>query len=180
MLNLQDLANYLMHGHKFKANLNGTDFIPYFFKTLNKPFRIFLIGGKPDVISKAAHYFESQLGQVIVGTYDGYEGVKKIDLVNEINESHPEIILVAMGNPKQEEWILENYDKLNANFIAGVGALFDFLAGDKSRAPKLIRHFHAEWFYRLCLEPKRLMRRYTIDIIWFLYICLKAHKKSRK
>jgi beta-1,4-glucosyltransferase len=168
-----DLASYLIYQRKFKANLNGTDFIPFFFKNANKVLRIFLVGGVPNSISKAAHYFEHHLGQVVVGTCDGYEGIKNFNLVNEINGLKVDVILVAMGNPKQEKWILDNYTKLNANFIVGVGALFDFLAGDKSRAPHVIRQMRLEWLYRLCLEPKRLMKRYTIDIIRFLLICLR-------
>ena len=172
-----DLASFLLYRRTFKSNLNGTDFIPFLFKNTNKIFRVFLLGGKPEVVTKASHYFEKNLGQVVVGSCDGYEGFKSFDLVREINALNPDVILVAMGNPKQEEWILDNYPKLNVNIIAGVGALFDFLAGDKSRAPLVIRQIRAEWFYRLCLEPRRLMKRYSIDVIRFLYICFK-YKKS--
>jgi beta-1,4-glucosyltransferase len=172
-----DLASLLLHRRTFKSNLNGTDFIPFLFKNSNKSLRVFLLGGKPEVVTKASHYFEKNLGQVVVGNCDGYEGFKSVDLVREINALKPDVILVAMGNPKQEEWILDNYPQLKVSLIAGVGALFDFLAGDKSRAPLVIRKIRAEWFYRLCLEPRRLMKRYTVDVIRFLYICFK-YKKS--
>lgn len=172
-----DLASLLLYRRKFKSNLNGTDFIPFLFKNTNKVLRIFLLGGTQEVITKASNYFEKNLGQIVVGSCDGYDGIKKGDLISEINALRADVVLVAMGNPKQEQWILDNYPKLNVNLIAGVGALFDFLAGDKSRAPRLIRAIRAEWLYRLCLEPRRLMKRYTIDIIKFLFICC-TYKKS--
>ena len=80
---------------------------------------------------------------------------------------------MAMGNPVQEEWILDNRQSLNANIVIGVGALFDFWAGDKPRAPRWVQRMRFEWFYRLCLEPRRLLRRYTVDIVRFLILCRK-------
>jgi beta-1,4-glucosyltransferase len=63
--------------------------------------------------------------------------------------------------------------------LIGVGALLDFLAGDKPRAPTLVQKLRMEWFYRLCLEPTRLLRRYTLDIGKFLALCFKQ-EKARK
>lgn len=73
---------------------------------------------------------------------------------------------------------MQHRDALNTNVMIGVGAFLDFLAGDKPRAPELIRKLRLEWFYRLCLEPTRLMRRYTLDIAVFLALCLKLQKHS--
>lgn len=172
-----DIASMLLYRRKFKSNLNGTDFTPFLFKKSNISLRVFLLGGKAEVLNKAAYYLVHQLGQVVVGSCDGYEGINRSNLVNEINELHADVILVAMGNPKQEEWILDHYQQLNAKFIAGVGALFDFWAGDKPRAPVFIQQIRMEWFYRLCLEPKRLLKRYTIDILRFLALCIQYRKR---
>jgi beta-1,4-glucosyltransferase len=179
-----DIAALLTQKSRFKENLNGTDFTPYLFKRSAQPLRVFLIGGKPDVLQKAADYARHQLGQKIVGVCDGYEELKKKHrLIAAINRSKPDVVLVALGNPIQEEWILDNRQALNASIVIGVGALFDFWAGDKSRAPVLMQRLRLEWFYRLCLEPRRLLRRYTIDIVRFLMHChkyryrdLSAHK----
>ena len=175
-----DIAAKLLYKRKFMTNLNGTDFTPYFFLRTNKPLRVFLIGGKPNVLDKAAYYLVHELKQIVVGSCDGYEGMQKPDLIQQINEAMPDVVLVAMGNPKQEQWILDNYQRLDAKFISGVGALFDFWAGDKPRAPAWIQALRMEWFYRLCLEPKRLIKRYTLDIVVFLTHCFKYRKRSVK
>jgi beta-1,4-glucosyltransferase len=167
-----DIAALLIQKSRFEENLNGTDFTPYFFNRSVKPLRVFLLGGKPNVLQKAADYARHQLGQKIVGVCDGYEDIqKKHNLVDAINRTKPEVLLVALGNPIQEEWILDNRLELNAGVVIGVGALFDFWAGDKSRAPILMQRLRLEWFYRLCLEPRRLLRRYTVDIVRFLLHC---------
>lgn len=168
-----DIAAFLLYKKKFKSNLNGTDFTPYFFSQSDQPLRVYLLGGKFTVLDKAAQYLAHELGQIVVGSCDGYDGVKNPNLIEEINKSAADVVLVAMGNPMQEQWILKHYQELDAKLISGVGALFDFWAGDKPRAPTWIQKIRMEWFYRLCLEPKRLLKRYTIDIVVFLICCVK-------
>lgn len=167
-----DIAARLLHGDRFKENLNGTDFMPFLFRQSSTPLRVFMVGGKPPVLQKAAQYVARQLGQVVVGTCDGYAGIKtNPHLVETINQAQADVVLVALGNPIQEKWILDHRQRLNAGVLTGVGALFDFWAGNKPRAPILVQKMRLEWFYRLCLEPKRLARRYTVDIVKFLKHC---------
>ena len=173
-----DIAALLLNQKKFKSNLNGTDFTPYLFSQSKQPLRVFLLGGKSIVLDKAASYLIRELGQIVVGSCDGYEGVKNSNLVEQINIAKADVVLVAMGNPMQEQWILNHYQGLDAKLIAGVGALFDFWAGDKPRAPTWIQNIRMEWFYRLCLEPKRLVKRYTIDVLVFLIFCFKYRKQD--
>lgn len=166
-----DLAAWLIQGRRFQANLNGTDFTPYLLRQARRPLRLFLLGGKPDVVQRAAEYARQQLGQEVVGVCDGYAGMRARDLLPRIAQSQADILLVALGNPIQEQWILQHRDALNVPLVMGVGALFDFWAGDKPRAPQLIQSLRLEWFYRLCLEPRRLLRRYTVDIVRFFFYC---------
>lgn len=169
-----DIASLLLRQQRFKDNLNGTDFTPYFLARTTKPQRIFLLGGRPEVLGRAAAFVTHDLGQVVVGTCDGYAGIsQRGNLVDVINASGADVVLVAMGNPIQEQWILDHYHALNVKLVSGVGALFDFWAGDKPRAPEWVRKARMEWFYRLCLEPKRLLKRYTIDVIEFLVVCFR-------
>ncbi len=176
-----DIACMFLHGRKFKFNLNGTDFIPYFLMQSEQKLRVFLLGGKPATLNGAAYYLTHQLRHEVVGYCDGYEGIKNsLNLVDTINQTCADVVLVALGNAEQEEWILANYQKINSNFFAGVGGLFDFWSGDKPRAPKWVQNVRMEWFYRLCLEPKRLYRRYTIDALRFLVSCIKYRKQSIK
>lgn len=172
-----DIAARFLHGRGFKANLNGTDFTPYLFGQSARPLRVFLLGGRPEVVRKAADYVARELGQVVVGWRDGYAGMQGNDAVIEhVNRAEAEVLLVALGNPRQEEWILRNREKLDAGVVAGVGALFDFWAGGKLRAPRLVRSLRMEWLFRLCQEPRRLMRRYTLDTLAFFAYCLVQHR----
>lgn len=176
-----DIASMMLYGRKFKSNLNGTDFTPYLLQHSPKPLRVFLLGGRPQVVRQAAQYVQNVLGQQVVGTCDGYAGMQnEVNLVGTINATQADVLLVAMGNPLQEDWALKHFQALHVPVISGVGALFDFWAGNKPRAPKLVQQIRMEWFYRLCLEPKRLIKRYSVDIATFLMCCLKDTRKPRK
>jgi beta-1,4-glucosyltransferase len=169
-----DLAVRMICHRDFPENLAGSDFIPYFFSHTVNPLRLFLLGSKPQILQRAAQFVNTKLGQQVVGTCDGYEGLRNTsDLVERINQSGAQMVLVALGNPIQEEWILGNLHRMQCNIAMGVGALFDFWGGDKPRAPLFMRRLRLEWLFRLCLEPRRLMARYTIDFFRFLLLCHK-------
>ena len=169
-----DIAARLLHGRRFAANLNGTDFTPFLFSQSRQPLKVFMIGGKPEVLARAVRHVDTVLGQLVVGSCDGYDGLRgAVDLDQRINASGAQVVLVAMGNPIQERWILAHRAALNSAILMGVGALFDFWAGDKSRAPQLVQRLRLEWLYRLSLEPRRLLRRYTWDILVFLRLCFR-------
>lgn len=172
-----DIATWLVHRKRFIENLNGTDFTPRFLQKIHTDARVFLFGGKPGIASRAAATLASDYNIHVVGVRNGYDDAKDTEkLIADINESNANVILVAMGNPYQEQWILTHRHKLTAPVLMGVGALLDFLAGDKPRAPAFIQRMRLEWFYRLCLEPSRLLKRYTIDIAVFLRLCLRQGK----
>lgn len=175
-----DLASVLIHRRRFAQNLNGTDFIPYLCAQSVRPLRFFLLGSRPGVAVQAARHLVEKLGQQVVGTCDGYgEYAEAGDgLVARINASGAEVVLVAFGNPGQEAWILDHCAACDAPVMFGVGALLDFLSGNARRAPPWMRTLHLEWLFRLCLEPRRLLKRYTWDMIGFFWICLRAGKQS--
>ncbi|MBB3104103.1 WecB/TagA/CpsF family glycosyltransferase [Azomonas macrocytogenes] len=171
-----DIVAKCLHGGAFKANLNGTDFTPYLFCESSRPLRVFMLGAKPEVVEKAAEHVEQRLGQTIVGYCDGYSGLDDPQMIARINQSGAELLLVALGNPLQEEWILNHRDSLDVGIVTGVGALFDFWAGNQPRAPQFIQKIRLEWLFRLCHEPRRLMRRYTVDMLVFFARCFKYRK----
>lgn len=173
-----DIAARMFHGRSFKANLNGTDFTPYLFRESVRPLRVYLLGGRLDVVMKAAIHAEQALGQIVVGYCDGYQGMQDPSLIDRINASGAEVLLVAMGNPMQEAWILEHREQLTVPIVSGVGALFDFWAGDKPRAPRYVQRLRLEWLYRLCHEPRRLLRRYTVDVLVFFADCFRYRKAT--
>ena len=170
-----DLAAMLVHRRRFRSNLNGTDFIPYLCRYSARPLRFFLLGGRPGVALEAARRLTHGLGQQVVGTCDGYGEMAAAGdgLAARINATAPDVVLVAFGNPLQEEWILAHADAVDAPLMFGVGALLDFLSGHAQRAPTWMRGLHMEWMYRLLREPGRLLRRYSLDLLVFFRICLQ-------
>lgn len=171
-----DIANKIINNAKFKENLNGTDFIPKFLSSLTSK-RVVLVGSTHEDLQPAKRVVEN-LGHIVVGVFDGFADIKQPAFIDKLNALDPEIVLVGMGNPIQEEWILKNCDELpNVQLIAGVGALYVFMANNKSRAPMWVRKLRLEWLFRLMLEPKRLVKRYTIDFLKFLFLCFKHKEK---
>jgi N-acetylglucosaminyldiphosphoundecaprenol N-acetyl-beta-D-mannosaminyltransferase len=82
-------------------------------------------------------------------------------LVRAINAGRPDIVWVGLGSPKQERWMADHRDRLDAAVLVGVGAAFDFLAGRIRQAPRWVQRSGLEWLYRLASEPRRLWRRYA-------------------
>jgi N-acetylglucosaminyldiphosphoundecaprenol N-acetyl-beta-D-mannosaminyltransferase len=85
-----------------------------------------------------------------------------------MNEARPDIIWVGLGAPKQERWMADHRERLNATILIGVGAAFDFHTGRLDRAPLWMQRSGLEWSYRLYKEPKRLWRRYLLGIPRFV------------
>jgi len=153
-------------GSKLAGNCNGTDFSPLFLaRTTQKGYKVFFLGGRLGTAEKAAENLRRKIPEIrIVGTHSGYLD-NETEVINKINHSGADILFVAMGVPIQEKWINRNLDKLNPRLCLGVGGLFDYIAGNVKRAPKIIRIIQLEWLWRIAMEPKRLWRRYLVDDI---------------
>lgn len=153
-------------GHNFV----GTDFVPAVLRVLAARAtgaRVFLVGGREGVAAAAAKVLEQRIpGLRIAGTASGY---REIDgAIAQIRIARPDVVLVGLGNPLQEEWIQRHRELLDARVAIGVGALFDYLAGRVPRAPRWMRRLRGEWLFRLFVEPRRLWRRYLIGNVRFL------------
>lgn len=90
------------------------------------------------------------------------------DIQTKINKSNIDILFVALGAPKQEIWMYDNYKKINCLSI-GIGAAVDFISGDKNLAPKFMENLGLAWLFRLISEPRRLFMRYFITNTLFIY-----------
>ncbi|MEO9652987.1 MAG: WecB/TagA/CpsF family glycosyltransferase [Roseobacter sp.] len=160
-----------MSSLKLTANLNGTDSVPLLVaQAALQGKSVFLFGSKPGTADAAAAKLLEKNPQLkIAGTRDGYEGAANTEaVIAEINESGADILLVALGVPQQELWLHENAHRLNTSLTMAVGALFDFLAGNVTRAPKIVRQARMEWGWRLAMEPRRMARRYIVGNVTFL------------
>jgi len=165
-----EIASKLLYGARFPSNLNGSDLTPALLAAAPRATRVFLFGAKPGVARKAATVITQRFGLRVCGTQDGYEGARDpASSIEIIRAARPDIVLVALGNPRQESWIAENGARLGAPIIMGIGALFDYLANVVPRAPFTIQRLRLEWLWRLALEPRRLGKRYTVDLVRFLW-----------
>jgi alpha-1,3-mannosyltransferase len=165
-----NIASKLKYGKAFKANLNGTDFIPYFLATTPRSYRVFLLGAEETSVSACIEKWKIEYPQhEFVGYENGFYQQENLpEITNRIRLLKTDLLLVAMGNPKQEQWIDEHLATTGAKMGIGVGALFDFTAGKVHRAPEWVRKIKCEWVYRFLQEPKRLFKRYLIGNGLFL------------
>jgi len=166
-----DIASRLLYGRQFEDNLNGTDFIDQFLTNTRHTRRIFLLGGRPGVAQAAAEHLAGKHPRhVIAGARDGYKEMADLPAtLAAIRASQADVLLVALGNPLQELWLNEHLEATGCRVGAGVGALFDFMAGRVPRAPMWMRKARLEWVYRLAKEPGRLWQRYLIGNFTFLW-----------
>ena len=174
-----DIASYLCYRATFPENLNGTDFSVKLLSEYEQKTRVFLLGSRPDIVNLAAEELGRLPNVRIVGCFDGYSmWDDEHAVIEQINRAEADVLLVGLGNPLQEDWILRNRHLLNATIIIAVGALFSFVSGHKPRAPQALRALHLEWAHRLALEPHRLLGRYTIGMVRFFVTVFSHRLKS--
>ncbi len=163
----------------------GSDLVPALFEaaSLECPLRVFLLGAAPGVGDRAAEAIGQRWAGVdVVGTYCPPLGFEQDASENEqilqaVAECEPDLVLIGLGAPKQELWIHQHADRLEAKAALCVGATIDFLAGEKSRSPRWMRRTGLEWLHRLATEPTRLARRYSRDAWVFPQLVWREWRK---
>ena len=138
--------------------------------------KIFLLGAKKGVAQKAMFKINERVERdIVIGAFSPSFGFEKNEqecreIVNIINESGANVVLVGVGAPKQEKWIFKYKEQMpNIKIWMALGATIDFEAGNVKRAPQWMQTLGIEWFYRFLMEPKRLFKRYFIDDMKFFY-----------
>ncbi len=138
--------------------------------------KIFLLGAKEGVAAKAMERINAKVGrQIVVGAYSpsfGFEMNEEEckEIVNIINKSGANVVLVCVGAPKQEKWIMKwKHLMPGVKVWMALGATIDFEAGNVKRAPKICQKLAVEWLYRFTREPKRLFHRYFVDDLKFFW-----------
>ncbi len=168
------LASYLA-GIKIKENLNGTDLIPEILSlAANNGKKVFFLGGMDGVAEKAAQMIKSRIPEIdIAGCNSGFFSSKEEnEVLEKVNDSEAELLVLGLGVPKQELWASVQKDKLKKiKIIVAGGAILDFISGRVKRAPLWMRKMNMEWIFRLINEPGRLWKRYIIgNVLFFFYI----------
>lgn len=160
-------------GNPLPERVAGADLVP---RLLNiaaaKGYRIFLLGGKPEVAAGAAANLQKQFPGLIIA--DHYSPpflplaqMPHGEIICRIKAAKPHIVLVSFGCPKAEKWISMHLRSLEAPVAIGVGGTIDFLAGRLKRAPLWMQRNGMEWLFRLLQEPRRLAARYGNDFRFF-------------
>lgn len=142
--------------------------------------KIFLLGAAEGIAIKAMERINQKVGRnIVVGAHSPSYGFEKKPeecekLVHMINESGANVLLVGVGAPKQEKWIMKYRNEMpGIDIFMGLGATIDFEAGTLKRAPILWQKIGMEWLYRCLKEPKRLFKRYFVDDMQFFYYFTK-------
>ena len=169
----------------------GSDLVPALFEHMNacgdesQPLRVFLLGAGPGVADRAAEVIHNRWSHVeVVGTLSPPMGFQHDEAENEkilqaVADCQPDVVMIGLGAPKQELWISQHADRLQAKAALCIGATIDFLAGEKARAPKLLQILGLEWVHRMATEPSRLLKRYARDAWIFPRLVWREWRSQR-
>ena len=165
-------------GYTTMHRTTGPDYMGEIFKiSVANGYRHFFYGSTQETLSKLEIKLKEEFeGINIVGMYSPpfreltYEEDQEV--IKMIHDSKPDFIWVGLGAPKQERWMYKHKGKL-CGLMVGVGAGFDYFAGNIKRAPSWMQKANLEWLYRLCQEPRRLFKKYLVTnpkFIWHAVI----------
>ncbi len=159
-------------GVPLKERVAGADLVPALAeRAAQKGYSIYLLGAGPGVADRAARILQQRYpGLKIAGVYSPpfHPGLEtEASVLEMIRASRPDILMVALGNPKQEKWIQRYGAQLGVPVMMGVGGSLDFIAGVTKRAPQWMQSSGLEWVWRLAQEPRRLWRRYVVGLAVF-------------
>lgn len=163
-------------GKPIKEKISGSDLFPAFYNYNrdNKDIKIFLLGGMEGVAEKAKNNINQKVGREMVvealSPSFGFENneAECQEIIKKINESEANVLVIGVGAPKQEKWIVKYRNQLpHVKLFLPIGATIDFEAGYKGRSPQWMSNIGLEWLYRLLSEPKRLWKRYLVDSVPF-------------
>jgi N-acetylglucosaminyldiphosphoundecaprenol N-acetyl-beta-D-mannosaminyltransferase len=170
------LPVWIARGLKYKVieRVPGPDFVDLFLSVAEQEkFSIFFMGSTSDTLEKLrSNCLKKHPCLNIVGLlappFGEFDDIADHRLVDAINQAHSDVLFVGMTAPKQELWLSRNFGRLNVVFAMGVGAAFDYIAGNRPRVPKWLGRLGFEWLYRLILEPRRLWHRNlnNLLVVW--------------
>ncbi|MBI3618920.1 WecB/TagA/CpsF family glycosyltransferase [Candidatus Peregrinibacteria bacterium] len=183
-LNLPDSAGLLLaarvtHQH-LPQRVTGIDTVQALCASLASDHPVFLLGARPGVAPIAAAALMAKNPQLrIVGTFSGSPRSEDAQaIIDHINAAAPHLLLIAFGAPAQDLWIADHLNDLPSVRVAmGVGGTFDFLAGERKRAPALLQKLGLEWLWRLVLEPRRWKRIWNAVVVFPLLVV--RHRQNR-
>ena len=158
------------------ARVTGADMVPSICRRCaEEGLSVYVLGGDGKAVEEAFAKMGGKSARVagidhaFVNLDDG-----STEIVDRINAAKPDILFVALGNPKQELWMGRNASRLDVPVMMGVGGTFNFIAGRVKRAPGWMQRCGLEWTYRIVQEPGRLWRRYAYGLVKFSWLSARA------
>lgn len=139
---------------------------------------VYFFGSAPGIAIEAKRKIEEKYpGINVCGVSDGYfDEEKEKEIIADINNKKPDLLLVCLGSPKQETWIFEHKDELNCKLLMGVGGTLDVISGNVKRAPGIFIKLGLEWFYRLLKQPSRIGRMMALPKFLITVIMKRGEK----
>lgn len=166
--------------------ISGSDLIlPLMKLAAERGWRVYLLGAGPGTAEEAGRRIQQQYPAVNIVGYDSPRvstdkgSEQNGPILRRVREAQPDLLLVALGSPKQETWIGQVAEQLRPTVAIGIGAGLDFIAGRAKRAPEWVGRLGFEWLYRLAHEPRRLWRRYLVNDPQFAAVLLRELRERR-
>jgi N-acetylglucosaminyldiphosphoundecaprenol N-acetyl-beta-D-mannosaminyltransferase len=175
-----------LQGSRLPGRVAGSDLVPRLAASAAESgARIFFLGGEDGNAMVAAERLVAQYPRLrVAGIHEparaALDDMDDDDIVRRLEESGADILLVALGHPKQDKWIARNRHRLPVSVAVGVGCTFDLIAGRRTRAPRWMQRTGLEWLFRLVHEPSRLGLRYFIDGWCLLTVFLPMTVRQRR
>ena len=169
-----------MFGIDIPERITGVELTQELIKLCDKYEKsMYLFGATEEVINKIKILIEQKYSGIkLVGTQNGYVEDKQA-VMEDIKSNSPDVVLVALGVPKQEKLIYENLRDFHKGIFVGVGGSFDVISGTKKRAPKVFIKLNLEWLYRIAFSPKRWKRFYEGNIKYIIKLKKEVRKENR-
>ncbi|MFA9559345.1 WecB/TagA/CpsF family glycosyltransferase [Evansella sp. AB-rgal1] len=147
-------------GQPLPERVTGFDMFMNLLEASNEHrFSIYLLGAKEEVLVKTKDVITKNYPNItIVGSHNGFFDWNDTVIDTEIKEKKPDFVFVALGFPRQEQWIAQRIETFQQGVFIGIGGSFDVLAGEVKRAPEVWQKLNLEWFYRLVKQPSRWRR----------------------
>ena len=172
-------------GTPLPEKVSGSDLmVPVSRLAAARAWRVYLLGGAPGAAEAAAASMAREHGTLVVGvdaplvSVEGDDAAERA-IVERIQAARPDLVLVAFGSPKQERISARIRERVRPAVLLCVGMGLSYLAGQVSRAPRLLSRLGLEWLYRLAQEPRRLWRRYLVDDPRFVAIVWRTSRMLR-
>lgn len=170
-------------GLKFLYGVNSIrlDFPKVIFELANEEkYKLFILGSSEEVNSVAVSKLRERYSSInIVGRHNGYFNDKK-EIIKLLKDTMPQIVVVALGSPNQEKFIISINKQFPNIFFSGIGGALDILAGKVNRASKFYQDNHLEWFYRLVSEPSRIKSQKILPLYFFKLLIEYINRKIKQ